>query len=287
MVDIILGILCFNIILILFKLLDKYGVDNLQAISVNYITAGSLSIFLTRRSYSISEIIHSDWFFYAVGVGLMFVLVFNLLAQASQKIGMAIPTVANKMSLVIPIIVAIFLFNDSITILKSIGILLALAGVYFVSTSGSKLSFDKKYLGLILIIFFGQGFADVLFAIAEKWFVDAADLGMFFCVIFASAGTLGIIMLLPKLIKRKSKLQFKNVFWGIGIGIPNFLTLFFFFRSLDSGELESSQVYPIFNIGVVVLSAIIGFLAFKEKLSISNWVGVLLSVSAILATAFG
>ena len=287
MVDIILGILCFNIILIFFKLLDKYGVDNLQAISVNYVTAGCLSIFLTPRSYSISEVIHANWFYYAVGVGVMFILVFNLLAKASQKIGMAIPTVANKMSLVIPIIIAIFLFNDSISILKSLGILLALAGVYFVSTSGNKLSFDKKYLGLILIIFFGQGLADVLFAIAEKWFVGADDLGIFFCVIFTSAGTLGLIMLIPQLIKGSSKFQFKNVLWGIGLGIPNFLTLLFFFRSLDSGELESSQVYPIYNIGVVVLSAIIGFLIFKEKLSTSNWIGVLLSVAAILAIAMG
>jgi len=287
MIDIILGILCFNVILIVFKLLDKYGVDNLQAISVNYITAGCLSIFLTRRPYSIPEIVNADWFYYAVGVGIMFILVFNLLAKASQKIGMAIPTVANKMSLVIPIIVAIFLFNDSFSALKLFGILLALAGVYFVSTVGSKLSFDKKYLGLILIIFFGQGLADVLFAIAEKWFVSADDLGIFFCVIFSSAGLLGLCMLIPKLIKGSSKFQFKNIFWGIGLGIPNFLTLLFFFRSLDSGELESSQVYPIYNIGVVVLSALIGFLLFKEKLSTSNWFGVLLSVGAILAIAFG
>lgn len=287
MIEIILGILCFNLILIVFKLMVKYDVDNLQAISFNYVTAGCLSIFLAHRSYSISEIVNADWFFYAVGVGVMFILVFNLLAKASQKIGMAIPTVANKMSLVIPITAAIFLFNDSVTALKLIGILLALSGVYFVSTHGNKLNFDKKYLGLILIIFFGQGFADVLFAIAEKWFVSADDLGIFFCVIFSSAGLVGLCMLIPRLIKGTSKFQIKNIFWGVAIGVPNFLTLFFFFRSLDSGELESSQVYPIFNIGVVVLSALIGFLMFKEKLSVSNWVGVLLSVSAILAIAFG
>ena len=287
MIDVILGILCFNVILIFFKLLEKYKVDNLQAISFNYLTAGILSLSLTSRSYSIHEIVDSSWIYCAVGVGILFIVVFNLLATAAQKIGMAISTVANKMSLVIPVIAAIILFDETVSILKIIGILLALVGVYLTSTTGNKLNFDKKYLGLILIIFFGQGLADVLFNLAEKYYVGENELGIFFCVLFAAAGTTGIFMLLPKFINGTSKFELKNMLWGIALGVPNFLTLWFFFRSLGSGDLESSQVYPIYNIGVVAISAIIGFLIFKEKLSRSNWLGVLLSALAILAIGFG
>jgi len=287
MFDIIAGIACFNIILICFKLMDKYGIDNLQAISVNYLTASMLSFFLTNRSYSLSEITHSGWFFYAIAVGVLFILVFNLLATAAQKIGMAISTVANKMSVIIPVTAAILLFGDVVTPLKILGIGLALAGVYFTSTSGSKLNFDKKYLWLVLFIFFGQGLADVFFNVAEKFYVDENDLGIFFCVLFAAAGSVGWILLTPQLLLKKSNLKLKNIFWGIGLGIPNFLTLLFFFRSLDNGVLESSQVYPIYNIGVVVLSALIGFFFFKEKLKFMNWIGILLSVIAIIAIGLG
>ncbi len=284
MLDIILGILCFNVILICFKLIGKYNVDNLQAITVNYITAGLLSFTLAPEIPAVSSIINSDWFFYAVGVGVMFILVFNLLALASQKIGMGISTVANKMSLVIPIIAAVILFEgETMTPLKVIGIILALAGVYFTTMSGTKLNFDIKYLWLILVIFCGQGLADVLFNCAKEWYVDASLNGLFFIVIFLSAGIVGSLKLIPKLINGSSKFAFKNILWGIALGVPNFLTLWFFFRSLDSGQLEVSQVNPIYNIGVVVISSLIGFIFFKEKLSLSNWFGVLLSVASIAA----
>lgn len=284
MLDIILGILSFNVILICFKLIGKYNVDNLQAITVNYITAGLLSFTLAPEIPAVSSIVKSDWFFYAVGVGVMFILVFNLLALASQKIGMGISTVANKMSLVIPIIAAVILFEgETMTALKVIGIILALAGVYFTTMSGTKLNFDIKYLWLILVIFFGQGLADVLFNCAKEWYVDASLNGLFFIVIFLSAGTVGLLRLIPKLINGSSKFAFKSILWGIALGVPNFLTLWFFFRSLDSGQLEVSQVNPIYNIGVVVISSLIGFIFFKEKLSLSNWFGVLLSVASIAA----
>lgn len=284
MLDILLGIACFNVILIVFKLLEKFQVDNLQAITVNYITAGLLSFTLITDVPDVNAIVRAPWFIYAIGVGVMFIVVFNLLALASQKIGMAISTVANKMSLVIPIIAALFLFDgETVSPLKIAGIGLALAGVYFTSTKGTKLNFDLKYLWLILIIFFGQGLADVLFNCAKEWYVDASLNGLFFIVIFISAGCVGMLMLLPKIILRKTKLSLKNVLWGILLGVPNFLTLWFFFRSLDSGELEVSQVNPIYNIGVVLISSLIGFIFFKEKLSLSNWFGVLLSAASILA----
>lgn len=169
------------------------------------------------------------------------------------------------------------------TALKVMGIILALAGVYFTTMSGTKLNFDIKYLWLILVIFFGQGLADVLFNCAKEWYVDASLNGLFFIVIFLSAGIVGLLKLIPKLINGSSTFAFKNILWGIALGVPNFLTLWFFFRSLDSGQLEVSQVNPIYNIGVVVISSLIGFIFFKEKLSLSNWFGVLLSVASIAA----
>lgn len=288
MLDIVLGILCFNLILICFKLLAKYEVDNLQAIAVNYLTAGTLSFTLADEIPPVKDIVSSSWFLYAAGVGIMFIVVFNLLAKASQVIGVAISTVANKMSLIIPIIAAVILFEgETLSVLKIIGIFLALAGVYFTTMSGSKLNFDVKYLWLILVIFFGQGTADVLFNCAKEWYVDASLNGLFFVVIFLSAGTVGLFMLVPKIINGTSKVSLKNIGWGIALGIPNFLTLWFFFRSLDSGQLEVSQVNPIYNIGVVVVSSLIGFLIFREKLSLSNWFGVLLSVASIIAIMLG
>jgi multidrug transporter EmrE-like cation transporter len=79
----------------------------------------------------------------------------------------------------------------------------------------------------------------------------------------------------------------KNALWGIAVGVPNYLTLYFFFRALESGFFESSQAYPILNMGVIVISAVVGWLMFKEKLSLLNWLGILISILAIGAISLG
>jgi drug/metabolite transporter (DMT)-like permease len=287
MIDLVLGIFFFNIILVLFKLFDRYKVDNLQAIVVNYIVAAFLGLVTSGIENPIDYIISSEWVFYAVSIGVFFVIVFNFLATAAQKVGIAISTVANKMSVIIPVIFAFIVFKDSISALKITGILLALIGVYLTSTSGKKLAFDKKYLWIIIIIFIGQGIADCIFNYAQHYHVDENDAKIFISSMFVAASLTGLAMLIPKYIKRQSRFEVKNIGWGIALGVPNFLTVFYFFRSLESGFMEASQVYPILNMGVIVLSAITAFLLFKEKLSLSNWLGIGISIIAIVAITFG
>jgi drug/metabolite transporter (DMT)-like permease len=287
MLDLILGILFFNVILILFKLFERFKVDNLQAIIVNYVVASSLGIITADVEKPVQHILSSDWIWFGLIIGIFFIVVFNLLATGAQKVGIAISTVANKMSVIIPVSFAFIVFGDTVSMLKIVGIILALGGVYLTSTTGLKLNFDKKYLWLIIIIFAGQGIADCIFNFAQHYYVDSQEAKIFISSMFMGACITGLFMLIPRYFKKESKFEFKNILWGIGLGVPNFLTVFYFFRSLESGFMESSQIYPILNMGVIVLSALTGWLIFKEKLAISNWLGILLSLFAIAAITFG
>lgn len=290
MIDLLLGIIFFNIILILFKLFERFKVDNLQAIIVNYAVAGSCGFYYAENKPTLPELLDSDWILFAVLIGFMFITVFNLLAKGAQVVGLAISTVANKMSVVLPVIAAFFLYGDTVSALKIIGIILALVGVVFSSIEKGKLGFDKQYLWLILIIFFGQGVADILFNYAQKTYVDNPPL--FIAVLFISAFISGMAILIFQIVQKKETLfppqkLGKNIIWGIALGIPNYLTVYYFFRALESDFMESSQVYPILNMGVIVLSAISGLLFFKEKLSWLNWLGIGVSVLAIAAISVG
>lgn len=287
MIDLLLGILFFNVILILFKLFERFKVDNLQAIVINYLVAGALGIFSTGIEKPFDYITSSSWLPFAISIGILFIVVFNLLATGAQKVGIAISTVANKMSVIIPVIFAFIVFGDTVSILKILGIALAISGVYFTSTSGQKLNFDKKYLWLIVVIFAGQGLADCIFNYAQHFYVEENEAQIFISSMFFAAFLMGICMTVPKFVSKKSKFELKNVLWGVGLGIPNFLTVYYFFRSLESGIMESSQIYPILNMGVIVLSALTGYIIFKEKLSTRNWIGILLSLIAIAAITFG
>ncbi|UKN01745.1 DMT family transporter [Paracrocinitomix mangrovi] len=288
MIDLVLGIVFFSCILVLFKLFERFKVDNLQAIVFNYVFCVLLGFFLFSDTQEpIKHAIASDWKWLALSTGFFFVVVFNLLASGAQKVGITISTIANKMSMLIPVVVAIIFYNESSSVLKIIGILLALVGVYLVSTSGSKLSFDKKYLWLIIIIFVGQGIADVIFNYSQKFYVEEHEAKLFISSMFSGAFLVGFSMLAVKLIQGKSKFHPRNILWGLMVAVPNFLTVYFFYKALESGILEASRIYPILNMGVIILSAVIGLLFFNEKLSPSNWFGVLVSLLAIALITFG
>ena len=289
MIDIIYTTITFSSMLVLFKYFGKYGVNNLQAIIVNYFTAGTLSLIVAHNNdikINLPEIIYSTYIIPSLIIGFLFIVTFNLLAFGTQKIGIAISTVANKMSMIIPVIIGISLFSEKLGIFKLIGILLAISAIYMTSTKSGKLSFDKKFLPIILLIFFGQGMADGTLSWAQKFSINDENTPLFFASVFLIAGILGSVFLIYETIKNGFKLEFKNLIWGIALGIPNYLTLHFFVRSLQSPIFESSQVFPIVNMGVIVLTALAGILLFREKLSFFNWGGILVAVLAISLITF-
>ena len=77
MSNIIYTILLFNLVIIIFKLFQKYQIDNLQALIANYITAAIFSYFFSETIFSINEIIKSDWLYHAIIIGTLFIIVFN------------------------------------------------------------------------------------------------------------------------------------------------------------------------------------------------------------------
>ncbi|MBT3418650.1 MAG: EamA family transporter [Flavobacteriales bacterium] len=285
MINILYTILLFNILIIVFKMFEKYNVDNLQALIVNYITAGICSYFLLESSFSVVEILNSDWLYHAILIGALFIIVFNFYAYGIQKVGISISTVANKMSLIIPVCAALLLYSETetFTYLKGIAFFLALSGIYLSSTNGGKLSFDKKYIWLIILVFVGQGLSDSLFNDFAQKFPNEGGY-LFFMVLFFMASFSGILILTGKSFKKKKPLQLKSLIWGIIFGVPNFFSLVFFLKAL--GNLESSIVFPLVSMGVVVSSSLIGMFLFKEKLSKSNWIGILLSLCAIYIFSF-
>lgn len=287
MLSILLTIIAFNVLIVIFKLFDRFGIDNLQALIINYFVAGTCGLYFSDVEFNISYVINAKWIWHAVIIGVLFILTFNLYAKGTQKVGIAVTTVANKLSLFIPVAVAIIIYpTEKISLLKIIGFILATIGIYLSSTTKKKLNFDKQYLWLIILVFIGQGIADTIFNHAQKTVVDNADKGLFFMTLLLIAGISGVFILMGKSIQSKPKIKFKNILGGIIFGIPNFASLIFFFNALESSGLEASQVFPVVSMGVVVVSALIGLIIFKEKLTGANWVGLGFAILSIFVITF-
>ncbi|MFZ5553892.1 MAG: EamA family transporter [Bacteroidota bacterium] len=288
MIFLFLSIFFSTILLVYFKFFEKYRVNLLQAIVFNYITASVTGFLMSGITPEPQKWLASPWFFYAALIGLIFIVLFFILGVSSQKAGITITSVANKMSLVIPVTIAFILYNEPVTAYKIAGIALALAGIWFTSQkSGASLLTDKRSLLLPLLIFAGSGISDALINHVNKNFSLMVTPEYFTAVLFTSSAFFGIIFLSFDLLNRKNKLQLKNILWGIALGVPNYFSIHFLFLALKESPWDSSVVYPLNNMGIVVLSALFGIAIYKERFSIVNWIGILISIAAIAIISFG
>jgi drug/metabolite transporter (DMT)-like permease len=284
MIEIIITISTFSSMVMLFKYFEKINVNNLQAISANYFTAGILSIIFLPNTFEFDKINYSNttlFFVLAFIVGLLFVLTFNLYAHGAQKIGVTPSTIANKMSMIIPIIIGLILLNEEVTFNKILGISFAFVAIFLSSIGDRKYSLNKNHLIIIVLLFIGQGLADGILNWAQKFILNGSNMNLFFAVTFLAAGFTGLLFIFFKLSSQKVKIEPKSIIWGIVLGIPNYLTLLYFVKSLKSELFSSSEIFPIINIGVIIFCTILSIILFRERVSVYNWLGVILGVFSI------
>jgi len=287
----IASILIFTLIFVVFKLYERFKVDILQAIVVNYIVAFITSMIAYKiqigfDDLSVSKTVEMDWFYYTFGLGILFIIVFILIAKTTQTYGLSVASVATKMSVIIPIIFGLIYYKESLGVLKIIGILLALMAVYFVSVkSKDGLKLNKRDLILPLLVLLGSGIIDTSIKFLEEAYVAENDISIFSATIFFSAAVLGIFLLIYNSFKGKVKIESKNIIGGIALGIPNYFSIFLLVKALRSDLLESSGIFAINNVSIVTLSTIAGIILFKEKLLPKNWLGIGLAILSIVLIA--
>lgn len=258
--------------------MSRFSVNNLQAIVINYFVAGFCGIFAVEQHISIEQTLNADWLLHAATIGICFITVFNALALGTQKVGLAVSTVANKMSLVVPILAGFIIYGESVEWMKVLAVILAILGIYFSSTNNGRISFSRKYIPLILFIFLGQGFADVVFYDANLH--EYSHNPHFFPVLFVTAGVIGMIAVLYTLFFKSKKFELKSILWGVMLGIPNYGTLYYMNLALAEAD-HRSNVFAMVSMGIIITSAVAGLILFNEKLSKTNWIGLLLAVLAI------
>ncbi|MGB7393762.1 MAG: EamA family transporter [Pricia sp.] len=138
MIYLALSVLSSSLIFVVFKLYPRFRVETLFAIIVNYVVACSTGLFFYEGGISLAEVPYKPWFWGTMALGILFIVVFNLMAATAQKVGVSVASVATKMSLAIPVLFGVVVYNEQLGPLKIVGIVLALAAVYFASVKKKK-----------------------------------------------------------------------------------------------------------------------------------------------------
>lgn len=282
MIYLIFSILSSTAIFILFKLLNIYKINTLQAIVVNYFVAATVGFLSYDNIINFEVIYNSKWFVGAVILGCLFIAIFNVMAITAQKNGISIASVASKMSVIIPIIFGIYIYNEKAGFLKIAGILVALIAVYLASIKTKENQPLTKSILLPTILFFGSGIIETSLKFIESNYVESNGIPIFSATIFACAAAVGFAILILKFSTKAMMPDFKSIPAGIVLGIVNYYSIYFLLKALQYNGSESSTIFTLNNVSIVMLSSVLGFVIFKERLSLKNITGIILAVLSII-----
>jgi drug/metabolite transporter (DMT)-like permease len=288
MIFLISAILCSVLLGFIFKLYARFQVDVLQAIVVNYFTCvccGTLYAGYFPVGPAAGQ--PAPWLPWAMALGVVFITGFNAAAQTVRYFGVTISQIMQKMSILMTVPFAILFYHESGGVAKWSGFVLALVAIVLVNwpkkgESGGTFSLGMLWLPIVTWVLSGILEVMLVYIQGEKM-IDPADVRLI-CTIFASAGVLGTATVLYGYATGQRQFAWRNVIGGIALGIPNFGSMYFILKALSAGW-EGSFVFPVVNVGIIIVSTIGAVTLFRERLSGVNWVGIALALGAILLIA--
>lgn len=277
-----LSILFSSLIFVVFKLYTQLNIQTLYAIITNYVVACIVGLVAYTGTFNIQELSQKSWFYGALALGIVFILVFNIMAATSQRLGVSVASVATKMSFVLPAIAGVLIYQETLGPFQLVGILIAIAAVYLASIKESALPFKIKELYLPFLVFLGSGFIDTNIKYFQELHLGENELPLFSATVFFGAAVTGIIFVAFKAIKKPIRFNMKNVLGGIALGVPNYFSIYFLIKALEYDGLNSASIFTVNNVAIVLLSTLFGIVFFKERLSLKNWTGIGLAVVSII-----
>ncbi len=290
MVYLVLSIIANVLIFLAFRSFPMFKIDNIQAIVFNYIVCVLTGIlFNGNPSILVSIDLSADWSWFALIIGSLLIIGFYAASLTAQMLGVTITAVASKMSMVFPILFSLFFMkinSKDFTFLNYSGMVLALISIYLGSIRKStkpKVQIPNKLLWLLpFAVFVAGGFIDISINYSNYTFINPENEEIFPILLFACAALIGIIILALK----KKKIILKNVLGGIYLGIPNYFALYFVFKALTVFQNNGAVFYPIYNLGIILLSSVSAMILYKEKLSKINFVGLGFSILALFLLSY-
>ena len=267
----------------LFHLFPKYRIDNLQAIVINYIVCVFTGLIFIGGVETETVLNYQPWLPIAFFLGIIFIGTFYLTAVTTQRYGISVSAIASKMSLAIPVVFALFIFNiesKEFNAWNYLGLVLALASIYLISFKTGRTNNTGSGIAWIilpLLVFIFAGAIDTTINYANYRYLDDSDAGTFPIYVFASASFVGIITLLI----RGKGIQIRSIIGGSTLGIINYFSIYFLLLALSSFQNDGALFFPIFNMMIILGSALLSVVLFSEKLEVHNKAGLALSFVAL------
>lgn len=274
------SILSSSLIFVVFRVAKNYQSRLAVLITINYLAATLLGIFLLVPHEPVAPERIIRWMPYAVLLGVLFIVMFFFIGKSAQKAGITVTTLAAKLSLVFPVVFSLFYFNEQLSVLKILGIISAVVAVALTVYKKDLKRTNLQFVFLPLTIFVGTGLVDSLVKFVQATKIDDNEVSLYTTLVFFAAFLCGICFLLVSG-QFKTKHHFPTLLLGTILGMVNFGSLYFLLQALNKTGMDSSLVFALNNMLIVTLTTVFGTMIFKEQLNKINFAGILLALLSL------
>ena len=280
MLYLVLAIVFSTGVFVAMRLFERFKLDNHQALMWNYVFAAGTGFLMCKQFDTPAQLVSEPWFGLSILTGFWFIFTYLLMTASTQRSGVTVTSLSSKLSVVLPTLAGVVLFSEKLNFVATMGIVLALVALVLVVGGKNATNKDIKINWLLpVLIFFGTGTGDILMKLTEQQ-NSSDDMGFMIAFIYFIAMLFGFLVVAFDLIRGKSKWQWKSAIGGITLGVINFFSTFCVYNAMRC--FDNVVLFPIYNIGVVCLTALTGWLLFKEKLTWKNYLGLAIAIIAVI-----
>lgn len=280
------------LLLLNFRVFPRYNVNTFQAIVFNYPVCFLTGLLFLPAGQSFAIDFSQTWTWLALGLGVGFILTFLLSGASTQRMGITATSLANNLSVVIPVCFSLFIFQTggkTFDVLNYLGLALAVIAVGLSTYKKESVEIGKRAKrrlgGTVLLpvgVFLFYGATNTMINYMNLHYIPSTDktIQVTLTMVVGAIGA-GFVMLVVRLFQGKERLQARSLVGAVTLGIPNFLSFYTLLLALSTFGGNGAFVYPLYNIGVILLAALLAALFFRERLSTANKAGLVLAVLAI------
>ncbi len=208
--------------------------------------------------------------------GVIYGVGFLTLLGPMQGRGVSIVSAILGLSVLVPVVLSLVVWHESLLTVQAVGAVLALAALPLLGmgegTGGTRLTLRMALLMIALFFINGGAMA------VQKWFHTTGlteQRPAFLLYLFGSA----CVVLAVTYLTHRRPFTTKSVGWGALLGCSNMMAALTLLAALD--RLPGLVVFPVVQVGILILSTLFAAAVWREKPGRLGMVGIGIACVAV------
>ncbi|MBE6565334.1 MAG: hypothetical protein E7655_08695 [Ruminococcaceae bacterium] len=248
-----------------------------------FLCGGIVLLFLGKNPFGS---VAFDTFLFAALYGLLLILAQWFYTMAIGRGNITLCSTVYSLGFIFPALSGAILWSEAFSLFDLLGIVCAMSAVIVSGLRPNEKKKADKANGFIplVIAMLASGGLGIVQKLQQKS-AYAEQKSVFLLLAFAFAAGISLLFSLFAEKRKDMPLQRRD------LAVASCVGLFFgccnFLNTTLAGLLDSSSLYPMLNIGIILLSMLCGVAFFKEKINKRESIVLVLGIASILLLNFG